>query len=128
MLCVSFEGHGEGTTTDNTPLDVEIFRGNPNSSIHGRCTITARRLSDGATKMWSFSAGMRMDSAGNASLLGLLGTLGAAVFGTAGDLSAMSSAGIAFFEDADKIGVTFTGQNGQTIYWCADFHGHQIVD
>lgn len=125
MQCGPISGHFEAQTSDATPQNAVLFAGNPSSSINGRCTVTARRVSDGATKQWNFAAGMRITSGGVASNLA---NVGATAFGASGDLTAMLLCTIAFFASGADIGLTLTGLAGTDIEWCADFEGHQLLD
>lgn len=115
-------------TQDNTPTDVVLFEGNPNSSIVARILIICRRPSDGATKVWDLSAAMRM-GAFNALPVNLANRDGLA-FGAALDLTALAGTTISFFATANpsNIGVTLTGLSATTLEWGIQLKGIQVID
>lgn len=125
MICGPLTGHCEAVTTDATPQGVELFRGNPDSGIVIGLKILCRRPSDNVMKAWDISAVIAVDSAGVATLKALRDN---AAFGLAADLTALAAAGIGFFSSGSIIGVTFTGIVAQSLNWCADAIGIQIID
>ena len=88
MQCISLIGDAHDETPDATPKTLILFGVNPNSSINGRVTVTCRRPSDGATKFWSFQAGMNADADRNAANLG---NQSVTPFGLAGHLTALAA-------------------------------------
>jgi len=82
--------------------------------------VAARRVSDGASKVFALEAGFKCDDEGVISVFGvtLLNPLGTTL-----DLLALSSVNVTIDSSDDTLQVIAVGINGQTIDWSANLTG-----
>lgn len=84
--------------------------------------VFARRVSDGASKVWNINVGFKRDT-GNATVFGLeiLGTLG-----TVGDLVALATVTVDIDASGSDIRVRVTGLASQAIDWGCNETGQNL--
>lgn len=92
-----------------------------------RARVVVTRISDGASKAWSFESLLRRYSGGNVTALE---TIPAALnlFATAGDETALSGVSIALSSDATHMGILCTGLAATVMAWSLYLEGRGMTN
>jgi len=110
----------QGQTFDAVPIPFGVFEFPQNTSAVVRFQVIALR-SDFAMKAWSGEIFVKKNG-GTLAVNEMIPTP-ANIFASAADEVTMATVTIALFTDGTYVGVTCTGQAGQTIDWLIDFVG-----
>jgi len=104
------------TSSAQTVIETESIPENSAGKIES--LVSARRVSDGAVKVFKIEAGFKRDS-GDIEVFGI----SVNALGTTLDLVALATANVTIDSDADLLRVRATGLSAQAIDWSANLTG-----